>query len=106
MFCGSKNDSACSLKKNTFSETTLTNLNRVFKIAVLHDVLVDLKEQKMIFRLDVDKERSKEPSLAEMTAKAVELLEAGSEEGFLLFVESALIDKVAARIKGFLLKSQ
>ena len=78
----------------------------MFKIAVLHDVLVDLKEQKMIFRLDVDKERSKEPSLAEMTAKAVELLEAGSEEGFLLFVESALIDKVAARIKGFLLKSQ
>ena len=83
----------------------MTNLDRVLKITVLHDDLVDLKEQKMIFRLDVDKERSKEPSLAEMTAKAVELLE-GSEEGFVLFVESALIDKVAAGIKDFLLKSQ
>ena len=47
----------------------------------------------MIFRLDVDEETNKEPSLAEMTAKAVELLE-GSEKGFVLFVESALIDKV------------
>ena len=45
------------------------------------------------FRLDVDKKKSKEPTLAEMTAKAVELLE-GSEKGFVLFVESALIDKV------------
>ena len=48
----------------------------------------------MIFRLDMDKETNKEPSLAEMTAKAVELLE-GTEQGFVLFVESALIDKVA-----------
>ena len=48
----------------------------------------------MIFRLDVDKATNKEPSLAEMTAKAVELLE-GTEQGFVLFVESALIDKVA-----------
>ena len=42
----------------------------------------------------MDKETNKEPSLAEMTAKAVELLE-GTEQGFVLFVESALIDKVA-----------
>ena len=48
----------------------------------------------MIFRLDVDEKTNKEPSLAEMTAKAVELLE-GTEQGFVLFVESALIDKVA-----------
>ena len=47
----------------------------------------------MIFRLDVDEKTNKEPSLAEMTAKAVELLE-GTEQGFVLFVESALIDKV------------
>ena len=48
----------------------------------------------MIFRLDVDEKTNKEPSLAEMTTKAVELLE-GTEQGFVLFVESALIDKVA-----------
>ena len=47
----------------------------------------------MSFRLDVDKETSKEPTLAEMTAKAVELL-GESEQGFVLFVESALVDKV------------
>ena len=60
------------------------------------DVLVYLKQQ-MIFRLDVDNETSKEPTLAEMTAKAVELLE-GSEHGFVLFVESALVDKVPCLI--------
>ena len=52
----------------------------------------------MSFRLDVDNETNKEPTLAEMTAKAVELLE-GSEQGFVLFVESALVDKVVD-IKG------
>ena len=50
-------------------------------------------KQKMSFRLDVDNETSKEPTLAEMTAKAVELL-GGSDQGFVLFVESALVDKV------------
>ena len=51
-----------------------------------------LKKQ-MSFRLDVDNETNKEPTLAEMTAKALELL-GGSEQGFVLFVESALVDKV------------
>ena len=46
----------------------------------------------------MDSETNKEPTLAEMTAKAVELLE-GSEQGFVLFVESALVDKVVD-IKG------
>ena len=41
----------------------------------------------------MDNKTNKEPTLAEMTAKAVELLE-GSEQGFVLFVESALVDKV------------
>ena len=41
----------------------------------------------------MDKETSKEPTLAEMTAKAVELL-GESDQGFVLFVESALVDKV------------
>ena len=56
-----------------------------------------LKKQ-MSFRLDVDNETNKEPTLAEMTAKALELL-GGSEQGFVLFVESALVDKVVD-IKG------
>ena len=56
-----------------------------------------LKKQ-MSFRLDVDNETNKEPTLAEMTAKAVELL-GESEQGFVLFVESALVDKVVD-IKG------
>ena len=51
-------------------------------------------KQKMSFRLDVDNdETSEEPTLAEMTAKAIELL-GGSDQGFVLFVESALVDKV------------
>jgi len=49
-------------------------------------------DDEMSYRLDVDEKTNKEPSLAEMTAKAVELLE-GTEQGFVLFVESALIDK-------------
>ena len=47
----------------------------------------------MSFRLDVDNETNKEPTLAEMAAKAAELL-GESEQGFVLFVESALVDKV------------
>ena len=43
--------------------------------------------------MDIDDKKSKEPTLAEMTSKAVELL-GESEQGFVLFVESALVDKV------------
>ena len=37
-------------------------------------------------------ETSTQPTLAEMTGKALELLE-GRQEGFVLFVEAALVDK-------------
>ena len=37
-------------------------------------------------------ESSSQPTLAEMTGKALELLE-GRQEGFVLFVEAALVDK-------------
>ena len=43
--------------------------------------------------MDIDDKKSKEPTLAEMTSKAVELL-GENEQGFVLFVESALVDKV------------
>jgi len=42
--------------------------------------------------LDLDDHTTKEPTLAEMTAKALEILQE-DEEGFVLFVESALVDK-------------
>ena len=48
-------------------------------------------EDEMRYRLDLE-ETVDEPTLAEMTAKALEVL-GKSEEGFVLFVESALVDK-------------
>ena len=42
--------------------------------------------------MDLDDHTTKEPTLAEMTAKALEILQE-DEKGFVLFVESALVDK-------------
>ncbi|MFT4541765.1 MAG: alkaline phosphatase [Planctomycetota bacterium] len=47
-------------------------------------------DSHMAYELDRDPEQ--EPSIAEMTAKAIELLSAGSEKGFFLMVEGGRID--------------
>ena len=57
---------------------------------------IHLKVQCMTdkwIRLDLDDHTTNEPTLAEMTAKALEILQE-DEGGFVLFVESALVDKV------------
>ena len=48
--------------------------------------------------MDLDDHTTEEPTLAEMTAKALEILQE-DEEGFVLFVESALVDKVGRQVE-------
>ena len=46
------------------------------------------------FRYEMDREQSEEPSLAEMTAKAIEVL-SKDDDGFFLMVEGSLVDMAA-----------